>query len=133
MVKTPSLAPTKPWVVAEVLRGRLLPVKTLPVDSFQSETQTSITPVVVDLEQEVPEETHHHLDQLQRGQMVEPVVEEFHQRSRAPLFVMQPVVVVVFTGMAAALEPVVPVLRQTQLLVVLVEKVACCQTLHSTL
>jgi hypothetical protein len=65
--------------------------------------------------------------------MVEPGVEEFHQRSQAPLFVMQLVVVVVFIGTAAALEPVVHALRQTQLLVVLVEKVACCQTLHLTL
>jgi hypothetical protein len=52
------------------------------------------------------------------------VAAEFPQQSLAHQFVMPPVVAVLFTGTAATLVPVVLALRQTQLLVAPVEKVA---------
>jgi hypothetical protein len=58
------------------------------------------------------------------------VVEEFPQQLLAHQSVMRQAVVVLFTGMVAMVVPVVLALRQTQLLVALVEKVAWFQTLH---
>ena len=101
----------------------LLRVKTLQAVLAQLETATLTGPVEVGPEPLVREETHPLREQPPQELTLAPVVVASLRQFREHRFATQPVVVVVFTGMVAALAPVVLALRQTQRLVALVEKV----------
>jgi hypothetical protein len=123
-VRTPTLALTKRLVEPVEHRVTVLPARTL-VEVFDPLARSPITgPAVVVQEPVVLEATHRLQEQLRQKQMLVPVVAALLQQSQALQFVTQPVVVAACTGMAETLEPAVRALRQTQLLVEQVAKVA---------